>query len=247
MDRTGLAGRTVVVLHPLEHRPDRPDFDSLLATLTGSVRQTVTDLAGTPVILAADRTRTPEVLARCRDADLIVVVGGEDVSPVLYGGPTDYPDAGPHLPAADAQHLRVIRQAVTRRTPLLGICRGLQLLNVACGGTLIQHLSGHTCATGAQAPFVSTVIRPVPGTPPQAHGDLHAPVLCTHHQAVDVLGRGLEVTARAADGVVEAIRHTAAPVTGVQWHPEHPTVAGQQLAALMTRTVGLAADLEPAV
>jgi putative glutamine amidotransferase len=240
MEPTGLAGRTVVVLDPLGHRPDRPDYDRLLTVLTGCVHRTVTDLGGTATVLAADRVGTDEVLARCRAADLIVIAGGEDVSPALYGGATGYPDAGVHVPAADIQHVRVIRDAIASQTPLLGICRGLQLINVACGGTLIQHLAGHTCTTGDEAPFTLTRLRPVPGTPPPPGADLDAPVRCTHHQAVGDLGAGLEVTVRAGDGVVEAVRHTAAPVIGVQWHPEHPADAAEQLSGLLLGTIGLA-------
>lgn len=242
MERTpaGLAGRTVVVLDPLSRRPDRPEFDRLLTVLTGSVRRTVNELGGTAVVLAADRVDTDEVRARCRAADLIVIAGGEDVSPGLYGGTTGYPDAGVHAPASDIQHIQVIRDAVAARTPLLGICRGLQLINVACGGTLIQHLPGHTCASGDDAPFTRTWLRPVHGAPPSPGADLHAPVRCTHHQAVGELGSGLEVTVRARDGVVEAVRHTSAPVIGVQWHPEHPAVAAEQLTALLRGTAGLA-------
>jgi putative glutamine amidotransferase len=65
-------------------------------------------------------------------------------------------------------------------------------------------------------------------------------VRCTHHQAVGDLGAGLEVTVRAGDGVVEAVRHTAAPVIGVQWHPEHPADAAEQLSGLLLGTIGLA-------
>ncbi|AGP30434.1 gamma-glutamyl-gamma-aminobutyrate hydrolase family protein [Corynebacterium terpenotabidum] len=226
----------VEVFHPLSSRPDTPDFHDLLDLLNDGVRLAVDALGWTVHFTASGEVGTDAALAAAREADLIIVMGGEDVTPTLYGATADYEDAGAHRPAADIVEIAVIRDAVDRQAPLLGICRGLQLINVALGGTLVQHLdtSEQHRDAGAPDPFVTTNVFPVPGT--DADGlDLETPVRCTHHQAVGDLGRDLTVVARAADGVVEAILHNRAPITGVQWHPEHPDVAATQLTHLLLR------------
>lgn len=112
----------------------------------------------------------------------------------------------------------MIRAAIEREVPLLGICRGMQLLNVALGGTLIQHLDDHT----GGGVFGSHPVTPVPGT---AYADAvpeTAVVPAYHHQAVDRLGSGLVASAHAPDGTVEALELPGhgSLVLGVQWHPE---------------------------
>jgi len=132
----------------------------------------------------------------------------------------------------DVWEAAVIRAALDLGTPLLGVCRGMQLLNVVLGGTLVQHIDGHT---GGPGEFGTHTVTPVDGTllarlAPRPHT-----VPTYHHQAVDRLGAGLTVSARADDGTVEAIEaietaETAETadtggrfVLGVQWHPEAGT------------------------
>ncbi len=92
--------------------------------------------------------------------DGLVVAGGPDVEPVRYGAEPD-PRTGPPARARDAWELALIRAALDRRVPLLGICRGMQLLNVALGGTLVQHIDGHAEVPGT---FGRHPVKPVPGT-----------------------------------------------------------------------------------
>lgn len=226
---------TVEVFHPLTSRPDAPEFHDLLGVLNDGARAAVDALGWSVHFTASGEVGADAALAAARDADLLIVMGGEDVTPTLYKATADYEDAGLHRPAADIAEIAVIRDAVARRAPLLGICRGLQLINVAFGGTLIQHLPPDCLHRDPGAdPFVTTTVAAVPGT--DADGlDLASPVRCTHHQAVGELGAGLTVVARAGDGVVEAVLHEDAPLTGVQWHPEHPDVAVDQLTALLER------------
>jgi putative glutamine amidotransferase len=150
--------------------------------------------------------------------DGLVVAGGPDVEPVRYGAEPD-PRTGPPARARDAWELALVEAALAARLPLLGICRGMQLLNVALGGTLVQHLDGHTGAVGVvgRHPVV-----PVPGTRYAGIVPETAPVPTYHHQAVDRLGTGLVASAHAADGTVEAVELPSAGgwVLGVQWHPE---------------------------
>lgn len=150
--------------------------------------------------------------------DGLVLAGGADLAPALYGAAPD-PRTGPPNPARDAWELALAEAALDLGVPLLGICRGMQLLNVACGGTLHQHLEGHTGGPGV---FGSHQVRPVPGTAYAAAVPEAAEVPTYHHQAVDRLGGGLTASAHASDGTVEAIELPggAALVLGVQWHPE---------------------------
>ncbi|MGW1533255.1 gamma-glutamyl-gamma-aminobutyrate hydrolase family protein [Streptomyces aureus] len=149
--------------------------------------------------------------------DAVVVAGGPDVDPARYGAERS-PRTGPPAPARDAWELALIRAALDSGTPLLGICRGHQLLNVALGGTLVQHLEGHVEDTGVVG--LHEVI-PVAGTRYAGLVPEPCAVPTYHHQAVDRLGDGLTVGAHAVDGTVEAVELPGtAWVLGVQWHPE---------------------------
>ncbi|MET9625002.1 gamma-glutamyl-gamma-aminobutyrate hydrolase family protein [Streptomyces sp. NPDC006464] len=161
-----------------------------------------------------DPATAAEVVARL---DGLVVAGGADVEPVRYGAAPD-PRTGPPARARDAWELALIEAALASGTPLLGICRGMQLLNVALGGTLIQHLDGHVEAVGV---IGRHAVKPVPGTLYASLAPDLAEVPTYHHQAVDRLGRGLVPSAYAEDGTVEAVE-LAGPgwALGVQWHPE---------------------------
>lgn len=149
--------------------------------------------------------------------DGLVIAGGPDVEPVHYGATPD-PRTGPPARARDAWELALIKEALAAGLPLLGICRGMQLLNVALGGTLVQHIDGHAEVPGV---FGHHTVKPVPDTLYGTVVPEETAVPTFHHQAVDRLGTGLTVSAQAADGTVEAIELPGPPwVLGVQWHPE---------------------------
>ncbi|WP_406723072.1 gamma-glutamyl-gamma-aminobutyrate hydrolase family protein [Streptomyces althioticus] len=149
--------------------------------------------------------------------DGLVIAGGPDVEPVRYGAEPD-PRTGPPARGRDAWELALIAAALERGVPLLGICRGMQLLNVALGGTLFQHVDGHAEVPGV---FGRHPVKPVPGTRYADTVPEEASVPTYHHQAVDRLGTGLIPSAYAEDGTVEAVELPApAWVLGVQWHPE---------------------------
>jgi putative glutamine amidotransferase len=163
--------------------------------------------------------------------DALVVAGGPDVEPVHYGE-----QPGPHTQEPnrdrDASELLLLREAVDGGMPVLGICRGMQLLNVLRGGTLHQHLPD-VVHTSAHAPEVgSYASHPVSVKPGTRLADLLGrtevdQVPTYHHQGVDVLGTGLVPTAWAPDGTLEAVEDPELPFcVGVQWHPE----AGDDLA-----------------
>ncbi|PJN07823.1 gamma-glutamyl-gamma-aminobutyrate hydrolase [Streptomyces sp. CB01635] len=161
-----------------------------------------------------DPKYAPSVVARL---DGLVVSGGPDVEPGRYGAERE-DRTGPPAVERDAWELALIRAALASGKPLLGICRGMQLLNVALGGTLTQHIEGHVKDIGV---FGKHAVTPVPGT---RYGELvpeESDVPTYHHQAVDRLGRGLVASAHAADGTVEAVELQGLTwVLGVQWHPE---------------------------
>ncbi|MEU6773951.1 gamma-glutamyl-gamma-aminobutyrate hydrolase family protein [Streptomyces sp. NPDC046759] len=150
--------------------------------------------------------------------DGLVIAGGPDVDPARYGAERS-PRTGPPAPERDAWELALIDAALPAGVPLLGICRGMQLLNVALGGTLIQHLEGHAEVVGV---FGGHTVKPTPGSLYAGIVPEETTVPTYHHQAVDRLGAGLVPSAHAADGTVEAVELPAEHgwVLGVQWHPE---------------------------
>ncbi|MER5576690.1 gamma-glutamyl-gamma-aminobutyrate hydrolase family protein [Streptomyces massasporeus] len=170
---------------------------------------------GLAAMLPPDDTRyAAEAVARL---DGLVIAGGPDVEPVRYGAERE-PRTGPPAPERDAWELALIEAALAARVPLLGICRGMQLLNVALGGTLVQHIDGHAEAVGV---FGGHAVKPVPGSLYAGVVPEETFVPTYHHQAVDRLGEGLVPSAYAADGTVEAVELPSADwVLGVQWHPE---------------------------
>ncbi|WP_328870148.1 gamma-glutamyl-gamma-aminobutyrate hydrolase family protein [Streptomyces sp. NBC_00287] len=149
--------------------------------------------------------------------DGLVIAGGPDVEPVRYGAER-HPRTGPPARERDAWELALIEAALTARLPLLGICRGMQLLNVALGGTLVQHLEGHAEVVGV---FGGHTVKPVPGTLYAGIAPEETSVPTYHHQSVDRLGEGLVPSAHAEDGTLEAVELPGDHwVLGVQWHPE---------------------------
>ena len=159
--------------------------------------------------------------------DGLLLTGGQDVDPALYGE-RPRPECGPACGVRDAMELQLLRRALVLGRPVLAICRGLQLLNVALGGTLYQDLpSQHPSAlTHHQAPPYDRPAHEVdivPATPLHALLDMRRlAVNSYHHQAICTLAPPLRVMARAGDGVIEAVWLAERPfVWGVQWHPEY--------------------------
>jgi putative glutamine amidotransferase len=134
-------------------------------------------------------------------------------------------DHDAHDAERDSYEAALIAAAVDAGIPVLGVCRGHQLLNVVLGGTLIEHLAGGPIvhATRHAAPTdgdPAHVVEFVEGSWVRAVYGARRVVNSWHHQAVDQLGQGLSVTGRTPDGVVESIGLDDRPVIGVQWHPE---------------------------
>jgi putative glutamine amidotransferase len=189
------------------------------------------NLAGGVAVLLPPQPVDAEIADRVLDGlDGLVVTGGRDVDPARYGRPrhaaTDEPVEDSRM--RDAFEVELVRQALQRKLPVLGICRGAQVLNVAMGGTLHQHLPevlGHNRHQQGSAVFSTSCVRTVPGTRLAALIGESSDAQCYHHQAIDTLGQGLVVSARDSDGVVEAVeldpeRDPDQWVLAVQWHPE---------------------------
>lgn len=152
--------------------------------------------------------------------DGLLIPGGWDADPALYGEP-NVACQGVNQ-ELDALQLKALRMFVKAEKPVLGICRGEQLINVFFGGSLIQDLP--TAGTHSRDPGKNT--DKVHGTHAEPSSYLEAlygadfPVNSSHHQGVSRLGEGLKIVQRADDGVVEGIVHERLPLWGVQWHPE---------------------------
>ncbi|CAL9370829.1 Putative glutamine amidotransferase [Streptomyces sp. enrichment culture] len=183
---------------------------------------------GLPVHLSYDTDATDI----CQWLSGVVITGGQDVHPACWGGDTTPvrdidPRTDPmvHDVARDEYEIGLVRAALERGIPVLGVCRGLQVLNVALGGTLIadlppgsvSHLSAEAAPTDGTLDHLVTFEE---GSIAAGLFGGHAVTNSWHHQAVDRCGTGLVVTGRTSDGVIESVELPGAPVLGVQWHPE---------------------------
>jgi len=167
------------------------------------------------------------------DADVIldavaglVLSGGEDVDPAEYGAPNSGSETSHAL--RDRTELALARRARERRMPVLAICRGIQVMNVALGGTLIQDIPSEVpgALTHDQSARRRERVHDIAATKAsalaQALGAATLRVNSSHHQALESVAQGLTVSARAPDGVIEGVEWTADDwwMLGVQWHPE---------------------------
>ena len=207
-------------------RRELPTFVSdrtLLYTLADEYVRCVADAGGAPLILPH---LAPEDAAGVLDVvDGLLVAGGGDVDPATYGAaPAGSKETDA---AADESELALLRAARQRRLPTFAICRGMQLLNVAYGGTLIQHLGDpdtlHPVPDDPEAVLAARhdVTVAADSRLARAVGPGRRAVNTIHHQAIDRIGEGLRVTATADDGIIEAVE--AEPdweLLAVQWHPE---------------------------
>jgi putative glutamine amidotransferase len=155
------------------------------------------------------------VAERLPFADAVLLPGGGDLDPARYGQAVSSDEVYAVDAGQDEFDLAVVRWALGSGVPLLAICRGLQVVNVALGGTLDQDI-------GASHRHVLHEVRTAPGSQAAKVLGEQLTASCYHHQRLDRLGVGLDVVARAEDGTIEAVESSAAEgwFLGVQWHPE---------------------------
>ena len=160
-----------------------------------------------------------DAIAMLDIVDALVLTGGCDVDPANYEAAAD-PMLGPTDPLRDAADLAITRAAVESNVPTLATCRGIQVLNVAMGGTLVQHVDEHMRVDMYNQDVHGVDIDPTSRLA-TILGTAALGVNSLHHQVIDRLGAGVRAVARNHDGHIEAIEIDAAPaVLGVQWHPE---------------------------
>lgn len=223
--RAGRPGRPVVGVTTYVERARQGVWDVPAVYLQYQYVELVARAGGTAVLLppspgAPSASAADEVLER---VDALVTAGGRDVDARRYGA-APHPAADPPAPERDEWELALTRAALDRGTPLLGICRGAQVLTVALGGTLVQHVpdlpgvGAHRLGPGE---FAHHTVRTVAGSRLAGVLGSTAAVSCYHHQAVAEVPAGLRATAHAEDGVVEGVETPGDRfVVGVQWHPE---------------------------
>jgi len=184
---------------------------------------------GEPLTLSPRELRHDEAVTLLTRFQGLVLMGGSDIDPHLYGQHRQ-----PHVygvnPVQDHFEMALVHAAIEMKLPTLAICRGVQLVNVALGGTLYQHI-GDIPGVIAHAPEKfpagqDYVLHDVAVTPrtklSQALGATSVRVASFHHQGLDVVAPDLKVVARSSDGLVEGLEHTGSDqwLIGVQWHPE---------------------------
>jgi gamma-glutamyl-gamma-aminobutyrate hydrolase PuuD len=210
------------------------------ALVPGSYLDVVEAAGGQPVLIPPSRTagqegpggatevssvgQLTEEFDRLLGAlDALVLTGGGDLGADRYGQPADPHNSGTSE-RRDHLELGLVRAALAADLPVLAVCRGLQVLNVALGGDLVQHLPDTTVGSTHQpqpGEFAPVQVTTEPSTTVRRLYGEHAQVSCSHHQAVAAVARGLVVSARSADGVIEAVEMPDRRfVVGVQWHPE---------------------------
>jgi putative glutamine amidotransferase len=195
------------------------------ATFLPAIYMEGVNLAGGAAVLLPPQS-TDAVERVLTGLDGLILTGGPDLDPAAYGQPrhprTDEPVAASR--ARDAWEYALVGGAIKRGIPVLGICRGAQVINVVLGGSLQQHLPdvlGHPYHQQGNAVFSTSLVRTVAGTRLAALVGETSDAQCYHHQAIDRLGDGLIISAQDAEGVIEGIELPGPNfVLGVQWHPE---------------------------
>lgn len=151
--------------------------------------------------------------------DGLLLPGGWDVQPQLYGAEPD-PRTGQVDPALDELEIGLAREVRQRQRPVLGICRGMQVINVAFQGTLMQHVDGHEVREHGRK-FLAHAVEVIPGSElAAAAGSDRIEVNSLHHQVVEELAPGFRASARDEEGVVEGMESEDGLVVAVQCHPE---------------------------
>lgn len=225
--------RPVIGLPTYAERTRFGHWDVEAAVLPRTYVDMVERAGGIPVLLPPMGIARPELLERL---DGLVLTGGADLEPARYHA-QPHPATKGTRPDRDEFEFSLFELARKAGMPVLAVCRGLQLVNVALGGTLVQHLPdvlGHTGHGRAPGVFGVTTVTTVPGSRVAAIAGPELDAHCHHHQAIGELAAGLVVSAHAPDGTVEAAETREGPfLVGVQWHPEENATDHRLMSALV--------------
>jgi putative glutamine amidotransferase len=198
--------------------------------------------AGAIVVMLPPQASDPETArALVERLDGLVLAGGADIDPRIYG---EEPEAGTGSPRVDRDlwELALLRASIEHDLPMLCICRGMQLLNAALGGSLYQHVPDVTGHPGHQpelGTFGATTIHTKPGTLTHALFGEEQVVACHHHQSVRTLAPTLRASAHSRDSIIEAAEHTDHRfLLAVQWHPEQSGAQAPLFEALVSAARG---------
>ncbi|WP_320669015.1 gamma-glutamyl-gamma-aminobutyrate hydrolase family protein [Patulibacter defluvii] len=218
------------------------------AVVAGSYLDAVRRAGGQPLVLVPEPVDQGQVEPHGAWLDGLLLIGGADIHPAGYGQSVARETEATY-PLRDGFEIALVRAAFAWDLPVLGICRGLQILNVATGGTLHQHLADagfgeHRPLPGSLGEATHHEVEIEPGTALAARGARRLTVNSHHHQGVDRVGEGGVVAARSRpDGLVEAIEWPAQRhALGVQWHPEAlelDTTIGDLVAAAADRAAAV--------
>ncbi len=214
------------VCAPLE-RAQWGVWDDEVVLVPRSYLRVVAAARGTPIVLPPDPATAADPDRVLDLVDGLMLAGGADVDPSRYGAVAD-PETKGTVPERDDFEIALVRRAWERDIPALGICRGMQVMNVARGGTLLQHLpdsvghEDHRRVMGSFEGAAHDVVLEKGSLAARAAGELRHPTKSHHHQGVDRLGEGLVITGRATlDDLPETIEDPSRAYSlGVQWHPE---------------------------
>lgn len=203
---------------------------------------------GDEAVVAPRMTTDEEARAYLARFDGLILVGGGDVDPTLFGQER-HPKTYGVFETSDSLEIALAKAAIELGIPALFICRGMQVLNVALGGTLVQHIAEDESFEDHGQPGHGFALHPVDVTPgsllakTQGGRDRISQCWSYHHQAIDELGRGLTVSARSSDGAIEGVELDDPQqwAVAIQWHPERTAATDAAQQALFDELVRQAA------
>lgn len=228
------AGPVVAVLVPLNLPGLTEPVAELMCELTRTALHALAAAGARPLLVDLSAAERPAI-EQVTSADGVLLLGGGDMDPALYGHEEPVDNAYGVDRDVDDFSLGVVRASLASEVPVLGICRGSQVLNVALGGTLIPDIEDFALHHGESDDelFIDEDVTVDPNSwVGRTLGRERVTVRSGHHQAIDQVGEGLRVVARADDGLAEAVEHEQQWAVGVQWHPEEAQASADDLRRL---------------
>ncbi len=233
---------TPIVLIPGRFSPEAKGVREAAIASGRRYSEAIARSGGVAVTVPPLESTLPHIESLVERADAVLLHGGGDLDPTLYGQ-TQSSDAIYGIVAEhDAIELAIVRAAIAMDKPVLAICRGIQVLNVALGGTLHQHLVDTVANSDSHWDTYHSVEVNAGSRVAEAMGTLRPTGGHSyHHQSIDRVASDLQVVAHSIDGVIEAVEHrTAKWIVGVQWHPEDDAATDAQQQGLFDALIAAA-------